>query len=321
MRVLSHTLAGVVAAVFITACGGGITPAPGGASGAAAARQLPAASAGKLITINLLTTDLEYWPIESNGGTSPQKLSGPLGISSPYGMAANGNLIIMASYDPAEVVTYDVKTKAETSMADPFGGAVDVAVDRQGTIYALNTSGVTVFKGSSAPTQLSCPQMTTDEAIAVDDEGDVFINGYGRNVMGVAEVTAGSTNCKVLTRLRRERGYIGGIGIDPNTDDLIVVDDPDLCAGGIEGRMLIYVKPYRRDAVRWRNLNADYCAGTFRLDAASKHIFVSDATISAGFPLIDQRTYPRALGSGIYQDRGSSGYFGGFTTIPNSLPN
>ena len=285
-----------------------------------ASLQVQPAHAGKLVTLNLLSTDLEYWPIEPSGGTLPQQLSGPLGISSGYGMAADGNLVAIASYDPAEVVTYDVKTKTENSLADPFGGAVDVAIDKHGTIYALNLSGVTVFKRSSAPAQLTCRQITTDEAIAVDNEGDVFINGYGPSVMGVAEVAAGATTCTLLRGLRKERGYIGGIGIDPSTDDLIVVDDPDECAGGLEGRMTIYIKPYRRHAVRVRNLNANYCAGTFRLDASSTHIFVSDATISAGFPIVDQRTYPRALGSGTYVDEGS-GYFGGFTTIPNTLPN
>ncbi|MBV8066740.1 MAG: hypothetical protein JO113_02100, partial [Candidatus Eremiobacteraeota bacterium] len=110
---------------------------------------------------------------------------------------------------------------------------------------------------------------------------------------------------------------------DPKTDDLIVVDNPDLCAGGFEGRMIIYSKPYERRTARHRNLNATYCAGTFRLDARSSRIFASDSTVSAGYPLIDQRSYPKALNGATYQDGefGSSGYFGGFTTIPNTLPN
>ena len=140
--------------------------------------------------------------------------------------------------------------------------------------------------------------------------------------MGVVEFPAGSKSCAHVP-IRREHGYLGGIGIDPKTDDLIVVDNPDLCAGGLEGEMLVYPKPYGHLLSHRKNLNANYCAGTFRLNAASTTIFVSDATISAGYPLIDQRSYPAGADEGTYQvgSFGSSGYFGGFTTIPNTLPN
>jgi hypothetical protein len=119
------------------------------------------------------------------------------------------------------------------------------------------------------------------------------------------------------------RGYIGGIGVNPNTDALIVVDNPNLCAGGLEGRMIIYPKPYLERNSRRRNLNATYCAGGFRLSSTSSLIFVSDTTVSAGYPLIDQRTYPSAKNEGVYGagQFGSGGAFGGFTTIPNTLPN
>ena len=80
-----------------------------------------------------------------------------------------------------------------------------------------------VFKaGSSQPTELTCPFITAGVAIAVDNESDVFVNGYGPGrFMGVVKYPAGSTTCKRL-HLRKERGYAGGVGIDPKTDDLIV---------------------------------------------------------------------------------------------------
>ena len=326
MRVFPRLAAAMLAAGFLGGCGGATPSAIGPAAAVPPANEpAHAAKTGKLITLNTQTGALEYWPIEPNGGSQPRPLSGPLGIYNGYDMAANGNVIAIADYNPAEIVTYDVRTKREKTLADPYGGPVDVAIDKQGSIYALDLDNVAVFKaGSSQPSELTCSALSNGVAIAVDNESDVFVNGYGSNgFMGVVEFRAGSTTCKPLTRLRKERGYAGGVGIDPKTDDLIVVDDPDYCAGGIEGRMLIYIKPYRREAVRWRNLGAEYCAGTFRLDATSTHIFVSDATVSDGYPLIQQRTYPGAEGTGLYEDGqfGSSGYFGGFTTIPNALPN
>lgn len=316
----------VFSALFITSCGGGTTPAAGYPTtilqpyGALS----PALKKPALITLNVHSGSLEYWPIRPKGGYNPVSFSLSLGIFTAYGLVANGDVVAIANYSPPEVVTYNVETQAKTTLTDPYGGPLDIAIDKKATIYALNTDSVAVFKAkSSQPTELTCRFITGGIAIAVDNESDVFVNGYGPDgFMGVVKYPAGSSMCKKL-HLRKERGYAGGVGIDPKTDDLIVVDNPDLCAGGLEGRMLIYKRPYRRTAVRWRNLNALYCAGTFRLNSTSTLIFVSDATISAGFPLIDQRTYPRPEGTGVYGSSasGSSGNFGGFTTIPNTLPN
>ncbi len=84
--------------------------------------------------------------------------------------------------------------------------------------------------------------------------------------------------------------------------------------------MIIYPKPYNRRTARRHDLGATYCDSTFRLDATSTHIYVSDATVSAGFPLIDLRSYPKRRGGGDYGG-GYTTYTGGFATIPNTLPN
>jgi len=276
-----------------------------------------------VVTFDTQNDSLAYWPLKRGGARSYETLSGSLGINNVYSMAANGNLIILANYNPAEIVTYDLKTKTEKTLADPYGGPIDVAVGKDGSIYAMNSKNVTVFKAtSSQPSELSCSAVNLAESIAVDNEGDVFVDGFGPgSFLGVVEFAAGSTKCTNL-HLRAQNGYPGGIGVDPKTDDLIVVDDPDLCAGGLEGRMMIYPKPYRaRNAVR-RVLGATYCAGDFRLDASSKHILYADSTVSAGFPLIDQSRFPSAKGEGTYQEGYySNGSFSGFTTIPNTLPN
>ena len=150
----------------------------------------------------------------------------------------------------------------------------------------MNLSSVAVFKaGSSQPAELTCSYINIGEAIAVDNESDVFVDGYGPNgFMGVVEYAAGSQNCTKL-HLRPQHGYVGGVGVDPKTDDLIVVDDPDLCAGGLEGRMIIYPKPYEPHTSHRHDLGATYCAGAFRLNSTSSLIFVSDATVSGGVPV------------------------------------
>lgn len=321
------TLTCALAMLALAGCGGGTAPSFNGTSFGATATHtaiVPDFKKPALITLNTQTGELEYWPIQPGGSYVPQTISGPLGIYQSYGMAANGNVVAIANYSPAEVLTYDVKTKATNTLADPYGGPLDIAIDKHGTIYAMNIDSVAVFKsGSSQPSRLGCSQFLNDNvAVAVDNEGNVYIDGYGASFTGVVEFRSGSQPCRRV-HLRAVRGYIGGVGVDPKTDALIVVDDPDLCAGGLEGRMIIYPKPYLERTSRRRNLGVSYCAGTFRLDATSSIVFVADATVSAGYPLIDQRSYPSAKNEGTYGagEFSSGGYFSGFTTIPNTLPN
>lgn len=281
--------------------------------------------ADALITYDTSNGWLAYWPIEHNGSQStPIPLSGTLGLPNVYGLAADGDVVVMTSYNPPQLVTYNVKTAAVKKLGDPYGDPVDVAIDKNGNYYAMNLKTVTVYKKrSSKPSELACSLITDSVAIGVDNEGDVFINGNGpaTNTLGVFEYPAKSGTCKQL-HLRPELGYPAGIGVDPKTDALLVVDNPGVCAGGLEGRLLVYPKPYRaRDAFE-RDLGATYCAGTFRLDARSRHLFLSDATVSAGRPIIDQFRYPSGKNEGRYwEGYFTSGGFSGITTIPNALPN
>ena len=329
MRLLSYTSLLATAFVGLSVAGCGSSAMPNGGDGGPLAALKHASAPASLpkepivVTFDTQSKGLAYWPIKQGGGQHYQSLSGSLGINNVYALAANGNVVIIANYDPAEIVTYDVKSQVEKTMADPYGGPVDVAVAKGGSIYALNLANVAVYKnGSSNASELSCGYINLGEAIAIDNEGNVYVDGYGpQNFMGVVEYPAGSTSC-VKLHLRKQLGYIGGVGVDPRTDDLIVVDDPDLCAGGLEGRMIIYPRPFlQRTSVR-RVLGATYCAGTFRLDARSKEILYDDATVSAGFPLIDQARFPSGKSEGLYEEGYySNGNFAGFTTIPNVLPN
>lgn len=273
-----------------------------------------------LISIEIATGDLIYWPIKKGPSDKPITFSNGIGTYQGGAMAANGNTVVVASSSPAETIEYNVKTEKTTALQDMFGAPFDVAVDKTGTIYALSAHEVGVFpSGSSQPYELTCKEFNETESIAVDNEGDVFVDtGYG-SFTGVVEIPAGSRSTCTDLQLRRPHGYLGGVGVDPKTDDLIVVDNPGLCAGGFEGRMIIYPKPYSASTSHQHNLHAGDCAGTFRLDATSTHVYVSDWTIDASYPLIDVRSYPSGRGNGMY----SSGYTytGGFTTIPNRLPN
>lgn len=275
-----------------------------------------------LVTFDYNTAGLAYWQIQHDGSMTLQSLSGSLGLSDVYSMAADGDTVIIANPSPAEVVKYDIDTQSETAMSDPYGNPRDVAVDRHGNIYALNTTSVTVYKpGSSAPSELTCSQLSDGLEMAVNNEGAVFVDGYGSgSFAGVVEFGSGSTKCKVL-HLRTTRGYIGGVGVDPKTDDLIVIDDPSFCAGG-GARMVIYPKPYEQRTSREHTLSATYCAASFRLSADSTRIFYADASVSDAIPIIDQARYPSGKYEGQYWlGYYSSVYFSGFTTIPNTLPN
>lgn len=327
MRTLLHVLwmpAAMAAAFLFAGCGGTALPtATTSQAGAApAAHEATSFTKPALVAFYSFYHALGYWPISSKGGTQLTRISDSLGIIYGDGLAANGNVVIMTNYQPAEVVTYNVKTKAEKTLVDPYEGPFDVAVDKHGTIYAMGHTSVAVLKAGSTPTRLTCPRVDNAQAVAVNNEGDVFLDGYGpASFAGVVEFRAGSTACSVPP-LHPTEGYLAGVGVDPKTDDVIVVDDPDFCAGGVEGRMIVYRKPYGKGPSFQRILSTQYCANRFRLDAHSKHIFYADATVSAGFPLIDQAEYP----SGKYETQYSNGFssaasFGGFTTIPNTLPN
>jgi hypothetical protein len=284
-------------------------------------RSAPAFKTPILVAFDFQTHSLIYWQVTAHGGGTTHQLSPTLNIESGYAAAANGNVVYIANYYPPKIFTFDVKSHATSTSPDPFGKPFDIAIDKKGTAYALSQTNVAVYRaGSSKPSELSCRFMTNGVAIAVDNEADVFVNGDGPNhFTGVVEYPVGSSNCKKL-QLRPERvGFAAGIGIDPKTDDLLVISNPGGCVGSPEGQMVIYPKPYKVQTSHQRTLGATYCLGHFRLNANSTLVFAADSLVSDGYPIIDQHGYPNVRRDhGIY---GSADSFGGLTTIPNTLPN
>jgi hypothetical protein len=316
-------------AVFAASCSStpGVAPA-GPVQNTFGKSILHAAPAPVLLTVNRTSGVLESWPIKRGGGVNPQKVSKRLGTGSPSGMAANGNVVFIANSSPPEVIQYDTVTKAKTTLPDPYGIPIDIAIDKNASLYVVNAANpvgnVTMYPaGSPQPMKLDCRFINLGEAIAVDNEGDIFVNGYGpapAYVTGVVEIPNGPSgpqpqNC-VRLQLKREPGYVAGLAVDPKTDDLLVLDDPDLCAGGVEGRLTIYPKPYQKDTGTSHDLGG-ICAGGIRLDATSSTLFMADQDVSGSFPFIRQRGYPDLGDMGTYNGGGMSG----FTTIPNTLPN
>ena len=275
-----------------------------------------------LIAVSGFNGRLQFWPIQPQGGKNPQQLSGHVG--SPFGLgnaAADGHIIAISDTRPNSVVLYNVDTQTLRSLPDPFGKPSDVAFDRNHNLYAVNfkTPGSVVMyaAGSRNPKNLVCNQFDNGGSIAVDNEGDIFINGYRANVPGVAEIPNGPggpepQNCTRLP-LNAEAGP-AGLAIDPQTDDLIVLDDPSCAGGGVI--VTIYHKPYQKSTGHSFTVPGE-CPYGIRLNADSTLMFIQDTTPSGSRSFILQFSYPDGRSMGAY----SGGQPRGYTTIPNTLPN
>ena len=279
-----------------------------------------------IIALSGDTGALEAWPITMGGGSNPQPISGPLGLGLGGGMASHGNVVAIATSGPS-VLLYNVATGAQTTLPDPFGSALDIAIDKNENIFVTNSTRpadtvVEYPKGDRQhPRNLSgCGLIDLSYGIAADNEGDIFVAVFTpRFAARVIEFPNGPNGpephqCFELA-LKISGGY-SGLAIDPKTDDLVTLDNPDQCAGGIEGRMIVYPKPYQKATGKAHDLNAN-CSGGIRLSADSTKVFIGDQDVSGSFTFILQSSFPNGRPEGSYV----AGHPGGFTTVPNTLPN
>ena len=269
---------------------------------------------------------LKYYPVTQHGGRQPIEIAKIPQVREASSMAADGRTLAIADEGKPGVVLYDLSRKATQVLADPYGVPIDVAVDRSSNVYVLNQAGSAASTVVSYPAhsrqaaELTCKDLVRGVAIAADNEGDLFINGYGAKAAGVVEFPSGpngpqSGHCRRL-ELQPEPGYVAGVAVDPKTDDLVVVNDPQACSGGIEGQMTIYPKPYDERTAHSIDLNGR-CVGLVRLNASSSLIFALDRTSAFAHAYVIGRSYPQGTGDATYRHK----YVGGFTTLPNALPN
>src|ERR1700722_11136530 len=250
-----------------------------------------------LVAVALQVLGLEYWPIVAHGSSKPRTITKKLNLGGAS-LVAKGETI----YATADgVLVYDIKTRMQGTMADPFGTPVDIAIGKDSSVSVINdvkaTGNVAWYPNGSGPAQeLTCKYIEVGEAIAVDNEGDIFIQGYEKgNSAGVIEIPNGpngpqSGTCK---RLRLIPGDTpAGLAIEPKSDALLTLENPDQCAGGDEGQMTIYQKPYLPTTAVVVQLGGN-CTGGLRLNADSTIVFYGDESVSGGFSYIDASTYPR----------------------------
>ena len=219
-------LATTLGAFTVAGCSANGTGTGPGASAVTAAA-VPNTSLGQiLIAFDSNSGRLEYWNF-GTGGSKAQWLSRTLHISDAMGMVANGDTVYIASDSPPAIVSYDVNTKKTTTLGDPYGAPLDVAIDRNADVYALNAGNVTVFPPRAQPYELSCPFISASTAIAVDNEANVFVGGSGPgSFAGIVEYATGSSTCAKLPI--KTKASVTGLGVNPRTDALIVVDNVNL---------------------------------------------------------------------------------------------
>jgi hypothetical protein len=74
-----------------------------------------------LISLDNQTGAFDYWQIQQGGSQNPVSIYSGLGIGSEYGMAANGNVLAIASYALSEIVTYDLLAPVKRYFPIPMG--------------------------------------------------------------------------------------------------------------------------------------------------------------------------------------------------------
>ncbi|HEY5096368.1 MAG TPA: SBBP repeat-containing protein [Candidatus Eremiobacteraceae bacterium] len=288
----------------------------------------PAVTSPAVIAVDSNSGALEYWPMRPGVHNSPIRIS-KKGLFVGNGLVANGRVVSFGNQDPAEVLQFNVDTKAQTTLPDPYGRPVDIAIGKDKSLYVVNLAGpppadnvVWYPGGTPNPQELSCSAIDYASNVAVDNEGNVYVgaNINGTITVGVVKIPNGPngpdpTRCKTLDLGLGEAG-MEGVVVDPKTDDLVTLTNPDACAGGVEGLMTIFPKPYRRETGMSHVVGRN-CSTGLRLSADSKTVFVLDESVDEGGFYILQRSFPDGLPEGSYH----GGQPGTVTTVPNTLPN
>jgi len=279
-----------------------------------------------VIAVDSDTGALEYWPMQQGWNKHPIAISPP-GLFNGFGLVANGHVVSFANENPPEVLQYDIDAKTETALADPFGTPLDIAIGKDKSLYVINlvrphNNNVVMYSGGSPnPQELSCKAIADGTNIAVDNEGNIFVGAYfSRNGTDVVKIPNGPhgpdpAHCTPLY-LGLKSAYMAGVVVDPKTDDLVTLTNPDLCAGGVEGLMTVFPKPYRVKTGK-SHVVGQNCSSGLRLTADSSAVLVLDSSFAGVSLFVLQRSFPDGRPMATYRN----GQPSSVTTIPNTLPN
>jgi beta-propeller repeat-containing protein len=287
----------------------------------------PAVTSPAVIALNSNLGALEYWPMRLGVHDQPIRIS-KKGLFDGHGLVAHGHVVSFANQYPPEVIQFDVDTKTITTLPDPYGLPVDIAIGKDNSLYVANLvqsqpSNVVWYPGGAPdPQVLTCSALSYGTNVAVDNEGNLYVGGYiGQStIAGITKIPSGPngpdpTRCKNFD-LGLGMAGMEGVVVDPKTDDLVTLTNPGGCAGGVEGRMTIFPKPYRRET-GIRHVVGRNCSFGMRLSADSKTVFILDETVDQGTSYVLQRSFPDGAPEGSYH----GGEPTSITTIPNTLPN
>lgn len=289
---------------------------------ALAAHGTAGASAPLLVAAGGERLGLQAWAVGPLARATPFELPGSRGLLGYGGMASDGARVVIGN--GTTLAVYDLRARRLTFVPDRFGHPLDVAFGRDGTLYVANlradSANVAVYPRNAAPRQVGCAALVAPDHLAVDDEGDIFVTQNGARP-GVVEIPAGpngpdGARCTALALDPGVAGYAAGVAIDPKTDDLLVLDNPSRCAGGLEGRVTVYRRPYGRARGRSLVLGRN-CASGLKLSAGSTLLYLGDEGTAGPPEIILQYGYP----SGRYLGAYGGGEPGAFVPLPAPLPN
>ncbi len=136
-------------------------------------------------------------------------------------------ILFVADESDSTVEMYDPRKanpSPEGSITDGISTAVQLAVDKKGTLYAANLGNGTITeypKGSSSPSVTLSSGLDEPYGIAVDSKGDVFASNLGNNT--IVGYEPGATSPYETISFSSE-GQAVGMGVD-GKDNLWVACD------------------------------------------------------------------------------------------------
>lgn len=202
---------------------------------AAGLRPMPRSSA---VEARPAVADVFVIPTQAGSGSSVlgyKKTGGApvetiTGIAQPRGLTfdAKGRLYVTDGWTHAVLVFPPGSTKPSKTVNLPTSEIPGpVAVGDAGHLWignAVQSGGgnlIEVDTNGKVLKTVVCPNLSSYAAVAVDHQGNAFVQGFNATQLAVDEIHHGQTTCGVLSP---EFAYPGGLAIT-NAGDLVVTDE------------------------------------------------------------------------------------------------